>query len=63
MTAHRAELTWAKSSYSASDENCVEVALPAPAVLIRDSKDPDGGVLKLSGATFLALTREYRDGF
>jgi hypothetical protein len=34
------ELTWFKSSYSASDSNdCVEVAAATGAVLVRDSKD------------------------
>ncbi|HKN56484.1 MAG TPA: DUF397 domain-containing protein [Amycolatopsis sp.] len=63
MRAHRTELTWVKSSYSATDENCVEVAFAEPAVLIRDSKDPGGGVLKLTKAALGALTRECRVRF
>ena len=37
-------VTWRRSSYSGSGGgNCVEVAqFPAPAVAVRDSKDPDG---------------------
>ncbi|MFF3624545.1 DUF397 domain-containing protein, partial [Streptomyces sp. NPDC002467] len=38
------EVAWTKSSYSASNSNdCVEVAVVPEAVLIRDSKDVDGG--------------------
>jgi Domain of unknown function (DUF397) len=34
---------WRRSSYSGTDGgNCVEAATAADAVLIRDSKDPDG---------------------
>jgi hypothetical protein len=38
---------WRKSSYSGNNGgNCVEVAANLPGVVaIRDSKDPDGGVL------------------
>jgi hypothetical protein len=37
-------LTWRKSSYSTSNGGgCVEVArFPAPAIAVRDSKDPEG---------------------
>lgn len=35
------EIHWRKSSYSACDGNCVEVAMLACTVFIRDSKDPD----------------------
>ncbi|MFE2168044.1 DUF397 domain-containing protein, partial [Streptomyces sp. NPDC059447] len=37
-------LSWVKSSYSAGSSNeCVEVAVVSEAVLVRDSKDVDGG--------------------
>jgi hypothetical protein len=40
------DLTWRKSSYSAEGEtNCVEVALPAQGVAVRDSKNASGPVL------------------
>ena len=40
------ERTWRKSSYSGGteDDNCVEVSLACDA-LVRDSKNPSGGVL------------------
>lgn len=36
---------WRKSTYSATDNGCVEVAWQAPAALVRDSKDPATGTL------------------
>nr|WP_307850026.1 DUF397 domain-containing protein [Saccharopolyspora sp. HNM0986] len=36
---------WRKSTRSATTANCVEVALGDEVVGVRDSKDPDGGVL------------------
>jgi hypothetical protein len=38
--------TWRKSSYSNGQANCVEVAVQAPCVAVRDSKDPTGPVLR-----------------
>ena len=40
---------WRKSSHSSpTSNNCVEVACNLPGiVMVRDSKDPDGGVLSL----------------
>ncbi|MFD9892360.1 DUF397 domain-containing protein [Amycolatopsis sp. NPDC059027] len=55
MKTHRNELTWVKSSYSTTDENCVELAFPGPDVLVRDSKAPEGGTLHLSTAALYAL--------
>lgn len=37
---------WRKSSFSAADENCVEVAHAPAAFLVRDSKDPEGSFLR-----------------
>ncbi len=49
------EVGWRTSSYSAGSGNCVEVA-PAPdAVLVRDSKDPDGHALAVSPAAWRAF--------
>jgi hypothetical protein len=51
-------LTWRKSGYSSAGGNCVEVAsLPGGRMAVRDSKDPDGGVLRFSsGAMATWLT-------
>ena len=45
------ELAWFKSSYSSGgDGDCVEVALTAPTIHIRDSKNPQGPHLTASRA-------------
>ena len=36
--------TWRKSSYSTNGDECVEVAT-GPEVLVRDTKDREGGVI------------------
>ncbi|MCJ1677639.1 DUF397 domain-containing protein [Streptomyces sp. APSN-46.1] len=46
-------LDWVKSSYSASSSNdCVEVAVMPEAVLVRDSKLPDGDRLAVAPAAW-----------
>ena len=43
------QITWAKSSYSFANGNCVQVAeLPDGQIGIRNSKDPDGPVLRFT---------------
>jgi uncharacterized protein DUF397 len=46
---------WRKSSFSASDANCVEVAVGADAVGVRDSKDQAGPVLAVTRDSFARL--------
>lgn len=42
---------WRRSSFSTgSDATCVEVAVHGSAVAVRDSKDPDGPVLRFTSA-------------
>ncbi|MFC3898148.1 DUF397 domain-containing protein [Lentzea rhizosphaerae] len=58
------EKTWRKSSYTAPDNNCVELAVSETEAAMRDSKDPDGGSFAVgAGAwlSFLAYTKA--DGF
>jgi hypothetical protein len=51
---------WRKSSYSATEDKCVEVAL-GPAAKIRDTKDRSGGTLEISTRSWDAfLTALYR---
>lgn len=40
---------WRKSSFSAGDSNCVELAWPGPEAAIRDSKSPWTGTLTIPG--------------
>lgn len=52
---------WVKSSHSGSD-GCVEVAFEADTVLVRDSKDPDGGVLRFDGREWDAFLAGAKAG-
>jgi hypothetical protein len=55
-------LKWFKSSYSGSEGgNCVEVARPAGAVLVRDTKCPGGPVLSAAPGAWAAFLR-FADG-
>lgn len=52
-----ATLPWRTSSYSGGNSgNCVEVATLRAAVAVRDSKDPHGGILRLSAGSWRALS-------
>jgi Domain of unknown function (DUF397) len=42
------EVAWRKSGHSNSVSNCVEAAQPSGEVLVRDSKDPGGPVLRFT---------------
>jgi hypothetical protein len=45
--------SWRKSSYSAGNGECVEVAASSGRrIFIRDSKDPEGPVINCSADTF-----------
>lgn len=49
---------WRKSSHSGSGDQCVEVAaLPGGRRALRDSKDPQGPALVLSGPAWAAFIR------
>jgi hypothetical protein len=55
-TSVRLEATgWFKSSYSAADNECVEVAALDTRVGVRDSKDPGRGALAVSARCFSAF--------
>jgi hypothetical protein len=54
---------WVKSSLSFSNGNCVEVAeLPGGSVGVRNSRDPDGSVLKFTQAEWDAFLGGARRG-
>lgn len=48
---------WRKSSHSGGGNDCVEVALSAERVGVRDSKNPAGGTLSVSPRGWRALLR------
>ncbi|MGH3815145.1 MAG: DUF397 domain-containing protein [Pseudonocardiaceae bacterium] len=51
---------WRKSSRSSDVANCVEVAVTADAVAVRDSKHPTGGTLIVPPPTWIAFTTTLR---
>jgi Domain of unknown function (DUF397) len=55
---------WRKSSYSnGNGGHCVQVALNLPgAVVVRDSKDPDGPTLAFAGGPWQAFTARVKSG-
>jgi hypothetical protein len=48
---------WQRSSFSFSNGECVEVADLGDAIGVRDSKNPDGAVLRFSRAEIDAFVR------
>lgn len=53
-------LAWRKSSYSATDNGCVEVAWDVSATLVRDSKDRSVGALAVQQAQWQAFLARVR---
>ena len=49
---------WRKSVRSMNAGNCVEVAADSGAVLVRDSRDPDGLVVRFPAEAWRAFGRE-----
>ena len=52
---------WRRSSFCYSGE-CVEVNAAQDMVLVRDSKDPQGGILRYAPEQFAAFIRGIRAG-
>lgn len=54
--------TWTKSTYSVANSACVEVAASDDSrkVLMRDSKDPYGGVLAFGQDAWMAFMEDIR---
>lgn len=51
---------WRKSSYSAGDLNCVEVAMGPHVVGLRDSKNPEAGHIAVKAATFRSFVNHLK---
>jgi hypothetical protein len=60
--SERLNLAWYKAEYSSANGQCVEVALAAGNIAIRDSKDPGGPVLVYTRAEFTAFLGGVRNG-
>jgi hypothetical protein len=59
MTSER---RWRKASASNSNSQCVEVAADGRAILVRDSKDPDGPRLSFSKGELAAFVDGIKRG-
>jgi hypothetical protein len=60
MTVFASAIAWRKSSYSAEQTNCVEVA-PGRAWLVRDTKNRDGGQLTVPFPAWRAFLSQVRE--
>lgn len=60
-TAELRGLTWKKSSASTANGDCIEVAcLPVGGVVVRDSKDQAGAILRFSHGSWQQFLVEVR---
>lgn len=55
ISAPRPSGGWFKSSYSAADNECVEVSFTATGASVRDSKSPSPSILTMTASSFTAF--------
>jgi hypothetical protein len=55
-------LNWRKAKRSMNNGNCTEVATAAGVVVVRDSKDPYGPVLRYAATSWLSFLSAARQG-
>jgi hypothetical protein len=60
-SSQHSTLIWRKSSASGGDGACVEVAQSGSFVLVRDSRNPSGAVLKFTSNQWLGLVRRTKN--
>ncbi|WP_415952083.1 DUF397 domain-containing protein [Streptomyces sp. KLOTTS4A1] len=58
MTTHR----WQKSSYCGEGEACIHVAADGPTILLTESADPTGAILRLPRPDFTTLLTSIKSG-
>ncbi|MEU5850961.1 DUF397 domain-containing protein [Saccharopolyspora shandongensis] len=56
------DAAWFKSSYSATQNACVEVAMVPGAVGVRDTKDRDGGTLVFDSTAWTSFLAHVKTG-
>ncbi|WP_433265323.1 DUF397 domain-containing protein [Actinosynnema sp. CS-041913] len=54
------EVAWRKATYSGGNSSCVEVAHTPDTVGVRDSKNPDSGLLTVPRTTWLTFLATLR---
>jgi Domain of unknown function (DUF397) len=54
------QLAWRVATYTGGQGDCVEVADDAGAVVVRDSKDRDGGTVAFTGPAWERFTATLR---
>lgn len=54
--------TWRKSSFSGGGNDCVEIAFVGGGAAVRDSKDPEGGAVRLPASGWRGLLAAVRAG-
>ena len=58
----RERLNWRRAKRSMNNGNCTEVATAIGAVVVRDSKDPEGPVLRYPVTTWRSFLAAARKG-
>jgi hypothetical protein len=59
---HEGDLVWRTSTRTDNQGNCVEVAATTSAVLVRDTKDRSGPVLRFEPAAWAAFVADVKAG-
>ena len=62
QSSRQSTLKWRKSSASGASGGCVEAANTESFVLVRDSHNRSGAVLRFTSAQWLELLRSIRNG-
>lgn len=55
------QIVWRRSSRSTTQGQCVEVAITPDAIMLRNSRHPDGPVLRFTRAEWLAFLGGEQD--